>query len=79
VKFGARVEVLGHLKILPSAFGVKWWIRGPGRVMARSPRTLKYSRNSQILDEGLEIQMEWLGTLWGAPVDVGRHRSPWRH
>jgi len=28
--------------------------------------------------EDLEVQMDWVRTLWGAPVDVGRRRTPWR-
>jgi len=51
---------------------------GPGRVMMRSPRTLKYSKNPQILDEGLEVQMEWLGRcgerLWTWDV-TGAHNA----
>jgi len=46
--------------------------------VTRGPRTLKYYENPQILDGRLEVQMEWVRTLWGAPVDVGRHRSPSR-
>jgi len=47
-----------------------------GVLYGENPRTLKYSRNPQLLDERLEDQMERVMTLWGAPMDVGSQRSP---
>jgi len=45
-------------------------------IVTRGPRTLKYYGNPQILDGRLEVQVGKVRTLWGAPVDVGRHRNP---
>ena len=40
--------------------------------MVRGPRTLNYPRNPQL---GLEDQIDWVMTMWGAPTDVGRVAS----
>ena len=67
----------GHLRKLSNAFVVKCKV-GPARFMVRSPRTLNYCENPQILDKGMEDRLEQGTTLWGAPMDLERQRSPWR-
>jgi len=44
--------------------------------MVRGPHTLIHSKDPQLLDKGLEDQMERVMTLRGAPMDVERQRSP---
>jgi len=44
--------------------------------MVRGPRTLKHSKDPQLLDKRLEDQMERVMTLRGAPMDVERQLSP---
>jgi len=66
--------VRGHLEV-PNVSGsdIK---KGPGRVIVRGPRTLKGSKDPQLLDKGLEDQIERVMTLRGALMDVERQRSP---
>jgi len=73
-RLGQELSVRGHLKVSNvSESDIK---KGPGRVIVRGPRTLKYSKDPQLLDKGLQDWMERVMTLWGAPMDVERQQSP---